>query len=124
MKLHPIFTAALLQLSLVLIPAFAQQEPAPTASSLLGGSGYSCEIAEYPRAARIAETKGTVEIAFDVLEDGSVSNIRVTKSSGETKEHKQLDTVSRLQVASCKYRGSGPKLEPRTHKVRIEWWIG
>jgi periplasmic protein TonB len=85
--------------------------------------GYSCQIADYPAAARRSEAQGTVKLQFLVAEDGSLGEVRVIKSAGETREHKILDLVSKRQIESCKYEGASPKLEQRVHEVELKWFL-
>lgn len=83
--------------------------------------GYLCDGAEYPAAARRRETQGVVQVAFTVEPSGKISDVVVVKSSGETREHKLLDLVSKRQIQSCTLVSPEPTLEPRTHTADLVW---
>ena len=60
---------------------------------------------DYPRAARNAETTGTTTVRFNVGADGKLAGSpEVVKSSGPTREHKQLDRIAVTKLAECNFK--------------------
>ena len=121
----PSISALSLSLSLILATAGATTHAQPDFSSPVPSvallKGYLCEASDYPAAALRRGTQGTVRIRFTAEPDGKISDVVVIKSSGETKEHKILDLVSKRQMQSCRLAGKEPTLEPRTHDVELLW---
>ena len=62
----------------------------------------ACEKPEYPRAARQTETTGSVTIVFTMDVTGVINEAQIEKSSGPTREHKQLDRLTLDAVKACK----------------------
>lgn len=62
----------------------------------------ACEKPEYTTAAKRAETIGDVTIIYSMNEQGVVTDASVERSSGPTREHKQLDRASLEAVKSCR----------------------
>jgi outer membrane biosynthesis protein TonB len=84
---------------------------------------YVCRQAEMPIAALRKGVGGRTEVAFKVNEDASFSDITVTATAGESREHKMLDTVAREHVKSCKYVGPNPKPTPGVYRVALVWKV-
>lgn len=60
---------------------------------------------DYPRAARNAEATGTTSVRFTVGADGKLAGPpEVIKSSGPTREHKQLDRVAVSKLSECTFK--------------------
>jgi protein TonB len=60
---------------------------------------------DYPRAARNAEATGTTTVRFNVGADGKLAGSpEVLRSSGPTREHKQMDRVAVTKLAECSFR--------------------
>jgi protein TonB len=60
---------------------------------------------DYPRAARNAEATGTTTVRFNVGPDGKLAGPpEVLKSSGTTREHKQMDRVAVTKLGECTFR--------------------
>lgn len=62
----------------------------------------ACEKPEYTTAARRAQTQGTVVVIYTIGIDGRVTEAHVERSSGPTREHKQLDRASLEAVKACR----------------------
>jgi protein TonB len=77
----------------------APRVPVRTAPKLEFGK---CDKPEYPRAARNAETTGSTTIVYTMDITGVIGEATVEKSSGPTREHKQLDRLALEAVKSCK----------------------
>jgi TonB family protein len=83
----------------------------------------ACERPEYTTAARRAETQGTVVVIYTIGIDGRVTEAHVERSSGPTREHKQLDRASLEAVKAC--RGT-PAIEngvavPSSGRTQFIW---
>ncbi len=63
-----------------------------------------CTKPEYTAAAYRAEVEGVVTVSFTMETDGSITNARVERSAGPTREHKQLDRATLEAVQACKGR--------------------
>ncbi len=74
---------------------------------------------DYPFFARIFDRKGTTELAFTVSADGTVRDIKVTKSSG----HDGLDDAAKECVAKWHYRPAikDGQLVDAPMTVKVAW---
>jgi protein TonB len=83
----------------------------------------TCERPEYPRAARSAETAGNTVIIFTMGTDGVITDASIERSSGPTREHKQLDRLALEAVRGCKGTPGtlDGKPERLTSRVTYEW---
>jgi len=61
-----------------------------------------CERPDYPRAARNAEATGSTTIVYTMDTTGAIGEATVEKSSGPSREHKQLDRLALQAVKDCK----------------------
>jgi TonB family protein len=124
MRCLPNLTCAVATLLLAPSPA-ANAQPIPErpaqTSALI--DGYLCDATHYPAAALRKEIQGTVRIGFAAAADGTISDVAVLKSSGDSKEHKLLDLVSKRQVQSCKLSSPTPSLEVRMHTIDLVWKV-
>lgn len=59
--------------------------------------------ADYPSAAVRAEATGTTVIQFRVDANGKLAGADVVKSSGPSREHKQLDRVALSKLSECNF---------------------
>ena len=75
----------------------------------------ACDRPEYPRAARNAETTGSVTILYTMDTTGIINEASVEKSSGPTREHKQLDRLALEAVKACK--GTPGSLDGKPEKL-------
>ncbi len=83
-----------------------------------------CARPEYPAAAARAEATGSVVIAAFVDVNGRVTQSRVERSSGATREHKLLDRAALEAIAStCKFKPGtvDGKPEPLWTQVEYVW---
>ncbi len=74
-----------------------------------------CEQPEYSRAARNAETQGTVTVIYTMDTSGVINDASVERSSGPTREHKMLDRLTLEAVKACK--GTPGTLDGRPEKL-------
>lgn len=74
-----------------------------------------CERPEYNRAARQSEAQGTSVIVYTMETNGVINDATVEKSSGPTREHKQLDRLALEAVKAC--RGTPGTLDGKPEKL-------
>lgn len=74
-----------------------------------------CERPEYSRAARQSEAQGTTVIVYTMDTSGVINEATVEKSSGPTREHKQLDRLAMEAVRACK--GTPGTLDGKPEKL-------
>jgi protein TonB len=81
----------------------------------------ACAKPEYNAAARRADAQGTVVVVYTMDTSGVISDARVEKSSGMTREHKMLDRMTLEAVQACK--GTPGTLDGKPEKLsgRIEY---
>lgn len=83
----------------------------------------ACERPEYNRAARSAEAQGTTVIAYTMDTTGVINEATIERSSGPTREHKQLDRLALDAVKAC--RGTPGTLDGKperlTSRVSYVW---
>jgi TonB family protein len=75
--------------------------------------------ADYPLIARIFDQEGTTELAFQVMADGALSGIKVTKSSGSDR----LDDAAVDCVSRWRYRPAivNDQLADAPMTVKVDW---
>jgi protein TonB len=85
--------------------------------------GTVCERPEYSAAARRSEASGETVIRFTAGTDGVVTEAVVERSSGPTREHKQLDRAAVEAVQRCKVTPGtlDGKPEKLTSRVTYVW---
>jgi protein TonB len=76
--------------------------PAPPARTAPKLDFNACAKPEYNAAARRADAQGTVVVIYTMDTNGAISEARVDKSSGSTREHKTLDRLTLEAVQACK----------------------
>jgi len=59
---------------------------------------------DYPAAALRAEATGTTKIRFTVGADGRMTGSDVVRSSGPSREHKQMDRVALAKLSGCTFK--------------------
>ncbi len=64
----------------------------------------SCAKPEFPPAAARAEATGTTRIKFTVDAEGKVSKFEIERSSGATREHRQLDKAAADALSLCRFK--------------------
>ena len=81
----------------------------------------ACAKPEYNAATRRAEAQGSVVVVYTMDTSGVISDARVEKSSGGTREHKMLDRMTLEAVQNCK--GTPGTLDGKPEKLsgRIEY---
>jgi len=97
----------------------AQSAPPPRVAPALNFN--ACEKPEYTTAARRAETQGTVVVIYTMEIDGRITEASVERSSGPTREHKQLDRATLEAVKACKGRPGMVDGKPERLSGRVEY---
>ncbi|MGL6109632.1 MAG: energy transducer TonB [Rubrivivax sp.] len=102
----------------VAAPAAPPAPPARTAPKL---DFNACAKPEYNAAARRADAQGTVVVVYTMDTSGTISDARVEKTSGMSREHKMLDRMTLEAVQACK--GTPGTLDGKPEKLsgRIEY---
>ena len=99
------------------IPEAVAQPP----SALRFADTYACVPPVMPMAALRKGTSGRTEVAFRVADDGSIADVMVTASSGDSREHLLLDRASLAHVGSCRYSGPLPRPAPGRYRTALDW---
>ncbi|WP_396267477.1 energy transducer TonB [Ideonella sp.] len=104
--LVPLFVIGLFLLGFCSL-AFAQKDPSYVPPfglkpQPLKQPRESCLRPQYPQAARRAEIECEVVAAYDVEIDGTISDARIVKSCGNSREHKLLDEAVISAFLGCK----------------------
>jgi periplasmic protein TonB len=94
-------------------PPAPPRQPVRTQPVVPFGAG--CELPEYPRAARNAEATGNTTVVYTMDTNGVIIEASVEKSSGPTREHKQLDRLTVAAVKGCK--GTPGTLDGKPEKL-------
>ena len=81
----------------------------------------ACEKPEYTTAARRAEATGSVIVIYTMETDGRITEASVEKSSGPTREHKQLDRATLEAVKNCRGRPGMVDGKPEKLSGRVEY---
>jgi periplasmic protein TonB len=77
---------------------------------------------DYPAAALRAEATGTTRVRFTIGPDGKMTAAEVTKSSGPSREHKQMDRVALAKLSECSFRaGSDETGKPVGASFEVEY---
>ena len=84
---------------------------------------YVCDRLEYPVPSLRVQAQGVVRMRFSVLDDGSIVDVQVVQSAGDSREHRLLDLVSKRQLESCRYNGIGKPLGPGARDVETRWTL-
>jgi len=96
--------------------------PAPPAPRVAPSLNFNaCDKPEYTTAARRAEAQGTVVVIYTMDVDGRITEASVEKSSGPTREHKQLDRATLEAVKACKGRPGMVDGKPERLSGRVEY---
>jgi protein TonB len=102
-------------------PAAPPAPPAPPARVAPQLNFNACEKPEYTTAARRSEAQGTVVVLYTMDVDGRITEASVEKSSGPTREHKQLDRATLEAVKACKGRPGMVDGKPERLSGRVEY---
>jgi len=81
----------------------------------------ACAKPEYNAAARRADAQGTVVVVYTMDTTGVISEARVEKSSGVSREHKMLDRMTLEAVQACKGTPGTVDGKPEKLSGRIEY---
>ena len=81
----------------------------------------ACAKPEYNAATRRADAQGTVVVAYTMDTSGAISEARIEKSSGPTREHKMLDRMTLDAVQACKGTPGTVDGKPEKLSGRIEY---
>ena len=81
----------------------------------------ACAKPEYNAAARRADAQGTVVVVYTMDTSGAISEARVEKSSGMSREHKMLDRMTLDAVQGCKGTPGTVDGKPEKLTGRIEY---
>lgn len=81
----------------------------------------ACAKPEYNAAARRADAQGTVVVVYTMDTSGAISEARVEKSSGMSREHKMLDRMTLDAVQACKGTPGTVDGKPEKLSGRIEY---
>jgi protein TonB len=81
----------------------------------------ACERPAYPSAARRADATGTVVVFYTADTTGSITEARVEKSAGPTREHKMLDRATLEAVKACKVVPGTVDGKPETLSGRVTY---
>jgi protein TonB len=104
--------------SVATAPAAPPAPPARTAPKL---DFNACAKPEYNAATRRADAQGTVIVTYTMDTTGTISEARVEKSSGMSREHKMLDRMTLDAVQACKGTPGTVDGKPEKLSGRIEY---
>ena len=82
----------------------------------------TCAPPIYPSNAVFMGVQGTTEVLAEVSSDGKVSNAVVSKSSGATNEHKELDRATLAYIRSCTFLKK-PEHAYDHRTIRFNWLL-
>ncbi len=95
--------------------------PAPPARTAPKLDFNACAKPEYNAATRRADAQGTVIVTYTMDTSGAISEARVDKSSGMSREHKMLDRMTLDAVQGCKGTPGTVDGKPEKLTGRIEY---
>ena len=95
--------------------------PAPPARTAPKLDFNACAKPEYNAATRRADAQGTVIVSYTMDTSGAISEARVEKSSGMSREHKMLDRMTLDAVQGCKGTPGTVDGKPEKLTGRIEY---
>ena len=81
----------------------------------------ACAKPEYTASTRRADAQGSVIVLYTMDTSGVISDARVDKSSGPTREHKMLDRMTLEAVLACKGQPGTLDGKPEKLSGRIEY---
>lgn len=77
---------------------------------------------DYPAAAKRADATGTTSIEFTVGADGKMTDARVVRSAGSSREHRTLDRVALTKLSECTFKpGLDENGRPMGGSFRVEY---
>jgi protein TonB len=95
--------------------------PAPAARTEPRLDFNVCEKPVYSAAARRAEAQGEVTVEYTMDTNGRIGDAKVVRSSGPTREHKQLDRLTVEAVLACKGTPGTVDGKPQTLTSRVTY---
>lgn len=105
-------------------PPVATAPPAPPAPPVRTAPKLdfnACAKPEYNAATRRADAQGTVIVTYTMDTSGAISEARVEKTSGMSREHKMLDRMTLDAVQGCKGTPGTVDGKPEKLTGRIEY---
>jgi protein TonB len=105
-------------------PPVATAPPAPPAPPVRTAPKLdfnACAKPEYNAATRRADAQGTVIVGYTMDTSGAISEARIEKSSGVSREHKMLDRMTLEAVQGCKGTPGTVDGKPEKLTGRIEY---
>ena len=105
-------------------PQVAVAPPAPPAAPVRTAPKLdfnACSKPEYNAATRRADAQGTVVVVYTMDTNGVISEARIEKSSGVSREHKMLDRMTMEAVQACKGTPGTVDGKPEKLSGRIEY---
>jgi len=104
-------------------PAAPPAPPAPPVRVAPKLDFNACEKPSYPRNARKSQAEGDTVIAYTMDTSGVISDARIERPSGMTREHRELDRAALEAVLACKgVPGSvGGKPEKLSGTITYGW---
>lgn len=106
---------------MTIAPPAPEAPPVPVASTAPSLDFNRCAKPEYNAAARRAETQGATVVAYTMEVDGRITDARVERSSGPTREHRMLDNLTLAAVKACKGRAGTIDGQPQRLTGRVEY---
>lgn len=77
---------------------------------------------DYPAAAKRADATGTTAIEFTVGADGKMTEAKVVRSAGASREHRTLDRVALTKLSECTFKpGVDEHGRPVGGSFRVEY---
>jgi len=77
---------------------------------------------DYPSAARRAEATGTTVIEFTVGADGRMTDAKIARPAGASREHRTLDRTALTKLSECKFKpGVDENGRPMGGTFRVEY---
>ena len=100
-------SARLISAALPLL-TFAAMAQEPPMASFGFTKNMACVKPDYPAAAARVEAQGAVHMTITVGEGSMVTDVVVTKGSGDSREHRLLDRAAREAFLACRWLGQEP----------------
>ena len=109
--------------SVVAAPAAPPAPPAPPVRVAPKLDFNVCEKPSYPRNARRSSAEGDTVISYTMDTSGAISDAKIERPSGMTREHRELDRAALEAVLACKgVPGSlGGKPEKLSGTITYGW---
>lgn len=99
----------------------APPAPAPPSRTVPSLDFNTCEKPAYDAATTRAGVTGTVVVAFTMDTQGNISETRIERSAGASREHKMLDRLTIAAVVRCRGRPGTVDGKPETLRGSVEY---